>query len=317
MTWKKLVPGYTKRLILTELAKGAEFDEFKLPLQSMQNYKVVQFRPAMGKSLAGLGASTNPNDAYKIAYFEYLERKALFDYGIHYGFNSTNGIALHKFKFLASSSARSELFERDSFLLHWHSSTPFITIEINEIQPQLISAINELKTLGYETRFGKTFLGEQDTIITTLIDTKTQGFALGLSSGRGTQKDIEKAFLEACINLFFGDCGRSKNELLNQIKEEGISNLSAHRTLWLYLKSLPSWFYGNPESKPTYVRSSRQIQEILLTKEPFPVVGVYSKDLIMLEIGEPSGTTIDLLRRRIKADIPQNVKIWSWPHPIP
>ncbi|MGZ6298623.1 MAG: YcaO-like family protein, partial [Parachlamydiaceae bacterium] len=194
MTWKRLLPGFTKRLILAELRNGAEFDELKFPLQSMQHYKVIQFRSADSKEIAGLGASINLKDAYKIAYFEYLERKALFDYGIHCGFNSTNGIALHKFKFLASSSARSELFERDSFLLHWHSSTPFIPIEIKEIQDQLIPAINELKTLGYETRFGKTFLGEQETIVTTLMDSKTQGFALGLSSGRGTKKDIEKAF---------------------------------------------------------------------------------------------------------------------------
>ncbi|MGZ3771786.1 MAG: hypothetical protein ACXVCP_17115 [Bdellovibrio sp.] len=311
------MPGYTKRLILAELKRGAEFDELKFPIKSMQHYKVIQFRSADSKEIAGLGASTNLKDAYKIAYFEYLERKALFDFGIQSGFNSTNGIALHKFKFLASSSARSELFERDSFLLHWHSCVPFIPIGIKEIQKQLIPAINELTTLGYETRFGKTFLGEQQTIITTIMDLKTRGFALGLSSGRGNKKDIEKAFLEACINLFFGDCGKSKNELLNQIRMEGISSLAAHRTLWLYLKELPKWFYGNVESPPIYERITFQIHEILLTKKPFPVVGVYSQGLMKLEIGEASGTTIDVLRRRLKADTSHEIEIWSWPHPIP
>lgn len=317
MTWKRLFPGYTKQLIFNELERGAQFDELKFPLRALQNYKVIQFRSALESETAGLGTSMNLKDAYKIAYFEYLERKALFDFGVHHGFDSTNGIALHKFQFLASAAARSELFERDSFLLHWHSRTPFISIALKGVSERICTAVTEIKGLGFETRFGRTFLGEQEAIVSTLIDMNTGGFALGLSSGRGTAKDIEKAFLEACVNLFFGDCGKSKDELINQVKAEGVGSLAGHRTLWLYLKPIPGWFYDTCESTCVYERNTIKLKQILLSMEPYPVVGVYSPDVLKLEVGEASGTTIDLLRRRIRSVIPGEINIWSWPHPIP
>ncbi len=311
------MPGYTKDLISRALKSGAEFDNLSFPLKSLQHYNVIQFRSGITNESAGLGASRDLAHAYKIAYFEYLERKALFDYGIDQGFSSTNGIALHKFKFLAGLAAQSELYERDSFLLHWYSSTSFISIDIKKVLPEISSSINELKNLGFKAHFGKTFLGEQETIIATLMNIDTQGFVLGLSSGRGLQKDLEKAFLEACINLFHGDCGRSKNDLLMQIEKEGITSLSAHRTLWLYLKSLPDWFYGDQTQSVFYEKITTKLDEHLLTKSPFPVVGVKSNDLITLELGNPSNTTIDALRKRLRTGKHKEVKIWNCPHPIP
>lgn len=311
------MPGYTKDLISRALTKGAEFDSLRIPLKSMQHYNVIQFRSgAVGES-AGLGASRNLAHAYKIAYFEYLERKALFDFGLIKGFSSTNGIALHKFKFLASLAAKSELYERDSFLLHWYTSTSFIPIDVIAVIPELLTSITELKELGFETRFGKTFLGEQETIIATLMNIETQGFVLGLSSGRGLKKDIEKAFLESCINLFHGDCGRSKHDLLEQIQKEGIASLSAHRTLWLHLNSLPHWLYSDQNRSLSYEKNTTKLDEFLLTIDPFPVVGVQSQNLITLELGNPSNSTFNALRKRLRSDKHKEVKFWNHPHPIP
>ena len=146
--------------------------------------------------------------------------------------------------------------------------------------------IQELSREGYKTLFKSTYLGFQKTIICFLINKKTQGFVIGLSSGKG-QYDFFKAFEEACINLFLGGSGESPKESVDRIKKDGVNTLRDHRDYWLYKKKIPQWVLENAKEIKNKRKVKPKIKNHILLKKNAYVVASSSEDLIPLLVGKP------------------------------
>ncbi len=73
--------------------------------------------------------------------------------------------------------------------------------------------------------FRKTHLGYAETVICFIVDMNSGGFVTGSCAGNTLMYSQSKAFTEAIINLFFGNNGLSKEELIQEFKENGVSTL--------------------------------------------------------------------------------------------
>ena len=167
----------------TQIKSGAEFKKVTIPLETLRWLHTIHFS-FLENSLDyyGLGSDINEKLAYVKAVVEFYERKAFYDVGIKRGFTSTNGIAGHRFYNLAHKAAIAELYERDAFLCHWYSQTPFLKVENTNTDVQ--NVIAELSSMQIKTLFRSTYLGFQKIILCFLINEQTGGFALGLSSDK-------------------------------------------------------------------------------------------------------------------------------------
>ncbi|MGK5088801.1 YcaO-like family protein [Bdellovibrionota bacterium FG-2] len=295
--------------IQEEQAQGAVFERLLFPVASLKDFHLIQFfKPTEnGRAIAGLGADWDEKRAY---------RKAVISAGIELGFNSTNGVGAHRYPALAFRAGTNELFERDSFLRHWYSKTPFFKLD-----ESLISStqawIGDLKSLGYRSLVCKTYLGFISTTLAFLIDEKTGGFALGLSNGRGGKEDTQKAFIEAVINLFFGNEGKPTEELLSRVKKHGVRSLIDHRTNWLLINSVPAWILTPVGSMDQQIKVAKlkvpKVERVTLAVRPVPVVGAHCEESLNLVLGLPNERDLEILRR--SQLFPVNGGFV--PHPIP
>ncbi len=309
---------FMSSFIADQISQGAEFKKASLPLSTIDWLNIIHFsNESSAKNYYGLGADINEKQAYIKAVVEYYERKFFFDRGVHLGFNSTNGIAGHRFKVLARNAAISELFERDSLLCHWYSKTPFIEVKVED--DKVKKTMQEIRSEKILTLFYKTYLGIQDTYLCFLVNTETGGFALGLSSGKTSKENISKAFSEAIINLFLGHQGKSREELIQDFECEGLTSLKNHRTYWLHIKPLPDWVL-----KPTKhdlfkisQNSHNNMKEFHYTYGPINIVGIKISEIFTLNLGRPTIADYELLSRRLKLDNISNPAEAIEPHPIP
>lgn len=269
-----------------ELDHRANFEILKFPSEILNSQiKVIQFyKETQFGTIAGLGADRSIEKAYLKAIVEYYERLAYFENENQFNLQSTNGIAAHRMNLIAKLSARNELFERDSFLRHWYTNTPFENIPLNANE-QIINL--ELASSGLEILLARTKMGFKETIICFLIIKKSGGFAIGLSTGRG-KEDRTKAIQEALINYFFGHQGYSVEEQIKIVNEEGVKSLIAHRAFWLYKNPLPEWVFA--ATKNQTVDSNKKIFKKFEYKElslfPFKVVHCENTNLIPLRVGD-------------------------------
>lgn len=290
-----------KAAVDSEVHKGARFETLSFPSTGLSEYKLVQFyRPlSNGRTLAGLGADKNEDRAYIKAIFEYFERQAFFNFGFDLGFASTNGVGAHRFPFLARSAGLNELYERDGFLRHWYSQTPFQDFSGHH-QKGIHYLSNLVRADGLSIRFKRTYLGHVPVTLCFLSKVSDTGFALGLSAGRGTAADLEKSFLEALINYFFGHEGQSETEQRARISGGQLRSLGDHRAYWLLGNAgLPDFVQRplNLEKSERYRLAPAVLTSYRLGDGPIPVVGLKSPDLIDLEVGLPGSDTEALLRR--------------------
>jgi|GEM_PF-5928648 len=304
--------------IKAQIQQGAEFKKFVFPLETLNWLHTIQFSFSISnENCYGLGSDPNIKNAYIKSVVEYYERKAFFEVGRLNGFNSTNGIAGHRFKLLARQAALSELYERDSFLCHWYSQTPFLTVESSN--KKILKTVDEMKSNKIRTLFFKTFLGVQETHLCFLVDIQTGGFALGLSSGKSYTENITKAFSEAAINYFLGHQGKSKDELLKDLENEGLCNLKNHRTYWLHFKPLPEWVHSQPNLTLHENNKFDYAENIHLQMNygPIKVIGVKVSEIFTLSLGKPTAQDHLKLSRRIKFDkLAPSIEAME-PHPIP
>lgn len=293
--------------------QGAELKKIELPKVLSELFCYQLSKPDLnGSVVAGLGADFSQKLAYTKCLVEYLERLAFFEVGRNKGFTSTNGIAGHFYESLAEKNANAELLERDSFLLHWYSQTPFLKLQHS------VSAISEFERNEpkYKIDFFQTFLGELTTTCCFITDNSTGGFVLGLSSGKKTQVlEIEKAFSEAIINLHFGSGGRDSASY----DGESLLSLSDHRNYWLNRK-LPAW-----------VSNSAEPQEIKYNKLPHSTISSFTKkygnitisgvaktNLLGIKIGRPDTFELMQLKSRIVSNTSAKLMLDDLqPHPIP
>lgn len=303
--------------IQAEQAEGAVFGRLIFPVDSLKHVHLIQFHKPLGdgSSVAGLGSDRDEKRAYRKAVFEYFERKAVLTVGVDYGFDSTNGVGAHRYPALAFRAGLNELYERDAFLRHWYSQSPFLRLE-TPLDSTIQIIINEMVSKGYKTLLCKTRLGFVETTLAFLVDQKTDGFALGLSSGRGSKEDVFKAFLEAAINLFFGNEGKSEEELISRVKGGGIRSLTDHRTTWLLVKQLPDWVLSQGRLSSIEQRHravAPKFERVVLVDSPVPVVGARSEGCLDLSLGLPGERDLAILDRA--GLLPKNGDIL--PHPIP
>ncbi|MGK5089212.1 YcaO-like family protein [Bdellovibrionota bacterium FG-2] len=304
--------------IQAEQAEGAAFERLLFPIACLKDFYLIQFYKMTdrGRAIAGLGADWDEKHAYRKAVFEYFERKAVISLGPSLGFDSTNGVGAHRYPALAFRAGMNELFERDSFLRHWYSKTPFSKIEGSLTSSNRVW-VDDMDQRGYRTLFCKTHLGFLATTLVFLIDRKTGGFALGLSSGRGGEEDAQKAFMEAATNLFFGNEGKQNEELISRVKVHGITSLIDHRTNWLLINPVPSWVLSLVESTDQQIRVGKlrdpKVERVTLAMAPVPVVGARCEDSLNLVLGLPNERDLAILRRSQLHPIDDDFV----PHPIP
>lgn len=273
------------KLIATEIQTGGSFEKLLFPIEELNEIHVIQFfklHPTFGQ-VSGLGADSKIEMAYLKAIVEYFERLAFFENEKKLNLYSTNGIAAHRIKNIAKKSAQDELLERDAFLRHWYSNTPFIGLELNTHEKGIDLL---LKKESLELILAESYLGSIETIVCFLKDNKSKGFALGLSAGRGIC-NREKAIQEAIINYFFGHQGFSVEEQLATIKSEGIHSLLSHRAYWLYIESIPEWLIkGETKDKLIEGGAISHFKYEILEEVPFKVYRCINHDLIDLTVGD-------------------------------
>ena len=305
------------RFIKASLAKGAELKRVTIPLDTITWLHTIHYSFPSISDVYGLGSDVDEKLAYIKAVVEFYERKAFFDIGEPNGFKSTNGIAGHRLYFLAKKAAVSELYERDSFLCHWYSKTPFIQIE-NQVSTTL-PTIKELESKNIKAKFFKTYLGLQETYVCFLVNLQTGGFAVGLSSGKLAEQNFIKSFSEALINYFLGNQGFSKEELLADLKVNGLSSLKNHRTLWLHEKTLPEWILNLKDPRITSPLNiqPKMIRTFKTSFGPIKVVGLELSEIISLGLGYPSKIELSLLEKRFGRDTTHHSFEETDPHPIP
>lgn len=293
------------------VAEGANLQKVALPssLSSLFVYQISKPNDG-GLIVAGLGADFNQKLAYTKCLVEYIERKAFYDFGLSVGFNSTNGIAGHYFNFMAKRNAYAELLERDSFLLHWYSKIPFISVNCSN---KIIIKFQE-QSPEYEIKFYKTFLGEITTYICFIILRSTGGFVIGLSSGKNTLGDeLNKAFSEAVINLYFGSGGTESQTY----DGHSLNSLSDHRNYWLQ-RNLPPWICESVEKQNyEYVRLPHNCLASFNVKyDKIWVYGSIVTNLLRIKLGLPDEHDLLLLKTRIRTT-KSFFPMGNEPHPIP
>ncbi len=297
-----------------------KISKIQFPERCLDSIFCYQVTGAMdgGKIANGLGADYNSSRAIIKAYVEFVERSVFLNDGGRFEFDSTNGIAGHRFSALARKAAVSEIYERDSFLLHWYSATP---MELIKPPGNLIKTIENLRSVGYTCMFFKSFLGVIPTVSCFLVDETSGGFVLGLSSGKSLNADIEKSFTEAVINLYFGSYGRSDQELIAEIKSNGITQLEHHRAYWLLIDHFPDWLLSKSapsESKNTTAPPGAPIEIFRKKFKKVTVVGCKVRNSLGIGLGPPDLFEIETMKNRFTYDIgvflPQ---LGERPHPIP
>lgn len=295
-----LLPWALNRVIADECAAGGSFERFEYPAGPLSKFKLVQFHRRLpgGTDCYGLGVGDDEKSASLKAFYEYLERKAFYERGIDLGFRTTNGIAIHKFKALAEKTAISELLERDAFLIHWYGRIPFRVVP-REAVAFLAAQTEQLRTLGFETVIARTTHGFQETLVAFLVNERTAGFVVGTSSGRTLREDIEKAFVEACTNLFL--VGPEEDpEATARIRESGLRGLNDHRAYWLHVSSLPAWTFDALGEGDVKVRDVPfRPRRFVLCDEPLPAIGVTAEHVLPLRIGPADESDREVLAARI------------------
>ncbi len=304
--------------IKAQLELGAELKRVNLPLSTSKWLHIIHFSmPNLNHGFYGLGADSVEELAYIKAIVEYFERMAFFEIGIKLSFDSTSGIAGHRMTYFAKRNAISELYERDSFLLHWYSQTPFLKVKTDIKFLEMTFA--ELVAQKVKPLFFKTFLGHQETYVCFLINKETGGFAIGLSSGKTHSENMKKSFSEALINYFLGNQGKTKEELLNNLESEGLSSLKNHRTYWLHYKLIPEWILKQSHAHRLEINKIKPIikNHFSASYGPIKVEGIQLSEIFTLSLGHPNNNDWKLLTQRIKYfKQPFNEFVMN-PHPIP
>lgn len=313
---KMLTNIFMGPFIDSQIKGGAEFKKVTIPLETLKWLHTIHFSfPDKRLDYYGLGSDSNEKLAYVKAVVEFFERTAFYDVGLNGGFTSTNGIAGHRFYNSAHKAAIAELYERDAFLCHWYSQTPFLKVENTNIDVQ--NVITELSGLKIKTLFRSTYLGFQKIILCFLINEQSGGFALGLSSYKS---NTTKAFSEAVINYFLGHQGKTPGELKVELQSEGLINLKNHRTYWMHEHPIPEWILSVATKERSVIPNAllpKITNSFQYKNGPIRVVGVQLSEIFTLKLGFPTKDDMELLRRRLGYDISVSNNSSNVPHPIP
>ncbi len=257
--------------------------------------------PEAGKRIYGYGESTRELFAYEKAIAELVEREAMFLHGIQLGIKTTNGLAAHRFTFLAKQTAKIELQERDAFLRHWLTRTPLL--KIPDPDDALVRAFRRaIEAEGYNLILASTYMGRIPSVIAIIHNRETGGFLIGSSAVPSLRARIRKAIAESFLSL------HSQREPMPIVWDR--PSFETHANYWFFHNSMPTWFVGNRTQDIGKVESPK-FEFHLLRRKPIPVIAVRSPDLIDLWTGKTPASVIEQIRAAY------NCTPNTCPHPFP
>jgi hypothetical protein len=155
---------------------------------------------------------------------------------------NSNGWAAHLTKLKAQASARSELLERDTALLHWLSQTQMDQINPTSLPSSIESWIKEELILA--PRFNKikilvSKLGFTPIVATFIHDQDGFGF-ISQATTSCLEAAIEKALTETCRIADFYE-----KEISVTTSIDYPTTPEEHANYYASVEKLPSWLFGN------------------------------------------------------------------------
>lgn len=193
----------------------------------------------------GFGESDIEILAVQKAIAEAIERSVLIHQSrIDTTARTSNGWAAHVTLAAAQASARQELLERDSLLLHWFGSVPMDRV-LDESLPRTIQ--RWMKTeLALAARYNRLAIfcarfGNAPVVTILIHDDEGKGF-LSHSSGATLEGAIERAISEACRLADLHGKG-----FLNVSDHSEIVSPDDHALFYAEKECLPEWFFSGRE----------------------------------------------------------------------
>ncbi len=234
-------------------------------------YIVSYEHPIYGK-IFGYGEDESKCFAKLKAINELLERECCFENKKRFGKLSSNGVASHENQRKSSEAAIRELLERDAFLRHWLTKTPFDedVTKYNCIR----SFINYLSGINHKLKILSTNLSSIDVKIALIINQETGGFIVGTAYKKYPEESVYKAVSEAFYTLHIV---RLSN------KNDWADGLINHARYW-YHHQVPSWFFQKKVKK--YSKISLKPEVIELSRNPTYITKAVCKDAIQLWVGK-------------------------------
>ena len=155
-----------------------------------------------GKTFEGRGISTDQDSSFLIAGAEAVERAYCEDLGIN-----SNGVALHTDKEKAKLNARCELIERDSFLCHFLTKTPFARVVLpSQFNIDFKAITQKLKKQGVEIVLKRAIYSQPQVVFCMarkIHRPHSFNCVLGLGSSYDIKVALRKAMAECLSNLIW------------------------------------------------------------------------------------------------------------------
>lgn len=231
-----------------------------------------------GRKFHGRGTKSDEDLAVTVSLVESLERVIV----RHSNISTTNGVAAHNIKWQAEEKSLFELIERDLFLSHFLTKTPFTPLQQSKVISQ--KAKNYISDNSDKLSFYKMRQTNFGTGYICLISGESRwGGIFGLSFGNENQSDlIQSAFLEAFRQYSYL---RSSNLLDHSLSLEDFYNLKtwsfkSHALLSRnldYFKSISDLFAEKNESNHivAYDKSEFKFKELKSGIAPFSSLPIY------------------------------------------
>lgn len=137
-TFKKLLPAAKITLVESKLS---------------DNLKIFEIQD--GK-IRGSGAAVSPEEALNKAISEFIERRAFSENSKTLNAQTSSGFAAHLNANLAIGASRTELIERDLFLVCWYAQVmpAWVPIEGLKLSARIFDFLNSFESLGIKIKIG-------------------------------------------------------------------------------------------------------------------------------------------------------------------
>lgn len=167
-----------------------------------------------GKLFLGRGTDESENVAIVKATAEVLERYFLDQLSVA---ETSNGVAVHTVQRFAELNATFELLERDAFLCHFLTKTPFSSVELSGIQESKLfkSILKILEAHGAEVKFGQMNTDSRFKGIVCAIFGTHSASGFGMTLGTSVRATLHESVMSSLI-----ESARSAINYLSLNKEE-------------------------------------------------------------------------------------------------
>lgn len=278
-----------------------------------------------GKTYEGSGIATDQDKAFLIAGAEAIERAYCDNLGIN-----SSGVALHTIEEKAKLNAKLELIERDGFLCHFLTKTPFADLNTpSNLDIDFEQVKNRLETQGVEISLKKIVYSFPQIVL--CIARKMKGpnpfnCILGLGSHENISLSTTKAITECLSNVVWMLNTQDNNTLSHEEFKNKANHFSIdHKRIYRGNNSTLSldWIFNGRNSKLaidveddidfTPLKTSIPI----LDNVPITVIRATSNELQNIFYGPTTSEKINMLRLHKFNNSSFDEKNINWlPHPI-